>query len=386
MTIGLVLSTVPAFAQRGSSAVDLQRARTLLAHHQIAAADTLLRSVLLREPSDPDAWTLIGVVQVEQGLLGEAEKSLRKSLELDPQSAAAQTNLGRLLLEQHRSSEALPYLESALRHGGGSNELRDMTVSAVEAVALQQRAAGDWDGALATLLATRAEVPRSFRLLVDLSILEDDLRLYRDADRDVHQARLMRPNDLKALYAEARVKMDLQDMVAAEQAMRAYLNGRPDDATAHYGLGRILQIAQHSTEAKEEFERSIELAPNQAESYYQIGQMALDSGDLAAAQQECKKALEHDPKHGGALAAYGIAAFRLKQYPEALQSLQAAIAAAPDYAPAHYYYGLALARTGEKESSERELRAATELADRQNRKDAQHLQLAPAAQGASPHP
>jgi tetratricopeptide (TPR) repeat protein len=171
-------------------------------------------------------------------------------------------------------------------------------------------------------------------------------------------------------------------MPAAERDMRTYLKARPDDATAHYGLGRILQITQRSDEARSEFQRSIALAPNQAESYYQIGQMALDHGDYPEAQQECRKALEYDSKHGGALAAMGIAAFRLKHYGEAVQSLQAAIAVAPGYQPAHYYYGLALARTGQKEASERELKVAAQMADEQNRREAQRLQLAPGAASA----
>jgi hypothetical protein len=54
----------------------------------------------------------------------------------------------------------------------------------------------------------------------------------------------VRPEDLKALYAEARVKMDLQDMPSAARDMCAYLQAGPDDATAHYGLGRILEITQ----------------------------------------------------------------------------------------------------------------------------------------------
>jgi tetratricopeptide (TPR) repeat protein len=132
--------------------------------------------------------------------------------------------------------------------------------------------------------------------------------------------------------------------------------------------------------------RSIALTPNQAESYYQIGQMALDHGDYAAAQQECRKALEHDPKHGGALAALGIAAYRLKQFPEVIRSLQLAIAAAPEYQPAHYYYGLALAKIGQKEASERELKLAADMADQQNRREAQHLQLAPGAASPAPQP
>ncbi len=102
------------------------------------------------------------------------------------------------------------------------------------------------------------------------------------------------------------------------------------------------------------------------------------------AQQECRKALEHDPKHGGALTALGIAAFRLKHYDEAVQSLQAAIAAAPEYQPAHYYYGLALAKTGQQEASQRELKVAAQMADEQNRREAQRLQLAPGTSATPP--
>jgi Flp pilus assembly protein TadD len=379
--IGLVMSTLVAVAQTPDT---LQHARGLLEHGHLADAGHTLESLLQRHPSNPDAWTLLGVVRVQQHEAAKGEECFRKALSIRPYLTSAQTNLGRLLLDEHRQSEALPYLTSALKSEGGNIQLRQMLVSAAEGTAIQQRAHGDRDGALATLLSAKAEDPHSFPLLLDLSILEDELRLLRDADRDIHEARSIHPEDLKALYAEARVKMDLQDMPSAERDMRAYLQARPEDATAHYGLGRILQITQHSDDAKVEFERSIELAPNQAESYYQIGQMALDNGDYVAARKECHQALEHDPKHGGALTALGIAAFRQKQYGEAVQSLQAAIAAAPGYQPAHYYYGLALAKTGQKEGSERELKVAAQMADEQNRREAQRLQLAPGAAGPQP--
>ena len=60
-----------------------------------------------------------------------------------------------------------------------------------------------------------------------------------------------------------------------------------------------------------------------------------------------------------------------------MQSLQAAIAVAPEYQPVHYYYGLALAKTGQQDASQRELKVATQMADEQNRREAQRLQLAP---------
>jgi tetratricopeptide (TPR) repeat protein len=374
--VGLLASTLAGVAQ---SPETLQRARDLLAHGRVGEASQTLEAYLQRHPDNADAWALLGVVRAQQNEPAKAEDSFHKALAIQPHLTSAETNLGHLLLDQHRPSEALPYLVEALRSDRGDRKLQEMLVGAAEATALQQRTSGDRDGALATLLSAKADAPHSFALLLDLSILEDELRLLRDADRDVREARSIHPEDLKALYAEARVKMDLQDMPAAERDLRAYLKARPKDATAHYGLGRLLQMTQRPEEAKAEFERSIALAPNQAESYYQIGQMALDHGDYTGAQQECRKALERDPRHGGALAALGIAAFRLKQYPDAIRSLEAAIAVAPGYQPAHYYYGLALARSGQKEAAERELKVAAQMAEEQNQREAQRLQLAPGA-------
>lgn len=381
--IGLLALALTMAAQTPDA---LQRARGLLEHGQVADAGHTLETFLQRHPRSADGWTLLGVVHAQQNEPAQAEGCFHKALAIQPHLASAETDLGHLLLSEHRGAEALPYFSDALRSDRGNNQLRDMLVAAAEESALQQRASGDRNGALATLLAAKAEVPHNFQLLLDLSILEDEAHLLRDAERDVEEARTIHPGDLKALYAEARVKMDLQKMPPAERDLRAYLKARPEDATAHYGLGRILQMTQRSDEAKAEFERSIALAPNQAESYYQIGQMALDHGDYAAAQEECRKALQHDPKHGGALTALGIAAFRLKQYPEAVESLKNAIAAAPDYQPAHYYYGLALRKAGQKEASERELKIAAAMADEQNRREAQHLQLAPGTSANPPRP
>jgi tetratricopeptide (TPR) repeat protein len=381
--VGLLAFALAAEAQTPQT---LQRARELIEHGQPAEAGRALEAFVQRYPANADAWTLLGVARAQQNEPAKSEECFHKALAIDPHLASAETNLGHLLLDQHRPSEALPYLADALRSIRDNSQLRDMLVSAAEETALQQRANGDRNGALATLLSAKSEAPHSFPLLLDLGILEDELRLLHDADHDVHEARLIHPEDLKALYAEARVKMDLQDMPTAEQDMRAYLKARPDDATAHYGLGRVLQMTQQSDAAKAEFERSIALAPGQAESYYQIGQMALDHGNYTEAQQECRKALEHDPKHGGALTGLGIAAFRLKQYEDAVRSLQAAIAVAPGYQPAHYYYGLALAKTGQKEASERELKVAAQMADEQNRREAQHLQLAPGVSSPLPQP
>lgn len=248
-------------------------------------------------------------------------------------------------------------------------------VQASERIALAQRAQGDNSGALETLLRAKKFAPENAHLLLDLGVLEDEMKLYWDADGVLAHAAQIDPGNPTILYAVARVKLDLQQTGPAEQAMRSYLQLRPEDASAHYGLGHILQTAQRPEEARAEFERSVALQPQQTESYYQLGQIALESGKYDEALGYYAKTLAGDPKHGGALAGAGIAHFRQKQYGEAEKSLEEAVAHAPDYQPSHYYLGLTLARLGRKQDSDRELALAAKMAEEQNSASAQRMRI-----------
>src|SRR5579884_3005151 len=143
-------------------------------------------------------------------------------------------------------------------------------------------------------------VPDNAELLRDTGIQEEAMKLYRDADDTLAQAQKLQPDDLKTLYAVARVKMDLGQMQASEEAWKQYLVLRPDDASAHYGYGVLLQMLQRRDEARAQFQKSVELAPDQSESYYRLGEIAREAGDALQAKQFYEKAIAHGPAHAGA--------------------------------------------------------------------------------------
>jgi Flp pilus assembly protein TadD len=66
----------------------------------------------------------------------------------------------------------------------------------------------------------------------------------------------------------------------------------------------------------------------------------------------------------------GILAYQAKDYVAADDWLKRATTASPEYQPAHYYLGLTLARLHDKEGSERELKAAVDLAKEQQGRSA----------------
>ncbi len=284
------------------------------------------------------------------------------------------------LLQAGEAAKARDLYTSVLASEPGNVQAQAGEVDASERLALQARARGDKDGALRTLLAAQPLAPASPKLLYDLAVLEDSMKLYWDADQVVTKLEA-EPGGAnpKVLYLAARVKLDLGQLAIAEQKMRGYLAANPGDATAHYGLGRILQLSDQLDAARAEYQRSLELQPHQTESQFQLGEIALAQGHYDEAIADYAKALAGNPAHGGALAGTGIALFRLKQYDQAADALRKAVAAAPDYQPAHYYLGLTLLRLGRKTESDRELARAAEMAVAVNQEDAERLRIQPSS-------
>jgi len=306
---------------------------------------------------------------------------LAVTLRLAAQAAPSPAE-GFALLDAGKPDAAREVFESILGNNPSDGEAQRGEVKASETLALKERSVGHMLEALQALMRARDFAPRNEHLLSDLGILEEEMKLYPEAEKALALAQQLDPSSLDNYYAMARVKMDEGQLDAAEQNMHVYLQSRPDDAGAHYGLGRIYELGMQFDKAKPEFQRSLELRPLQTESWYELGDMALKQNDYADAVTDFKNVLARDGRHGGALAGSGQALFREKRYDKALEYLRRAVAAAPDYQPGHYYLGLTLSRLGQKEEADRELLTAQKLADEENRNAGRHYQLsqAPPAQ------
>jgi len=299
--------------------------------------------------------------------LVQANEVLSAIVSRDPQNLAALEELGQVQLAQSLNDDAMNSFEVVLKAKPASAQSRDGEVRAAIAAALADRAAGNADRALATLMRARGYVPDSVELLIAFGIQADSMQIYKDADAALSEACRLDPQNPKALYALAHVELDEQKTADAEVHLRAYLKIRPDDPTAHYGLGHLLYMLSRDQEAKAELERSIALQPRQTESYYELGQIALDAHDDTGAKEAYARVLASAPNHGGALTGMGVLAYRAKDYPAADSYLKQAIVYAPDYVTAHRYYAMTLARLGQRDQSEREMALADQLTEEQNK-------------------
>jgi O-antigen ligase len=97
-------------------------------------ARTCLRRAAALRPGDAELWTRLGRLELQLGLLPEAEQSARTGWTADPGRSAAIELLAQTLEQQGRSQEALDWIERALRNSAlGRDGLIRLTRRLVDA-------------------------------------------------------------------------------------------------------------------------------------------------------------------------------------------------------------------------------------------------------------
>ncbi|HEX6956552.1 MAG TPA: tetratricopeptide repeat protein [Ferrovibrio sp.] len=191
--------------------------RQAVAHHQsgrLAEAQAGYEAVLARNPLQPDALHLLGVLQDQMGRHEAAVALIQKAIVQSPDQAMFHGNLGTALLAANRAAEA----EEAYRH----------------AVTLDpDYVEGHYN--LGNLLRRRGDVPA--------------------AREHLERAVSLAPNHVQARNNLAMLLWeDCADSVAAGEAFKCLLAQAPDWATAHMNHGVFLLAGGDFREGWAEYE------------------------------------------------------------------------------------------------------------------------------------
>src|SRR5262245_17398825 len=91
-----------------ATAIDLHQAGRL------QDAEQVYRRILNSDPQDPRAWHLLGVISWQSGKQELAVEYIMRALELRPDYAEANANLGNVLKEQGKLDQAISYFRLGL--------------------------------------------------------------------------------------------------------------------------------------------------------------------------------------------------------------------------------------------------------------------------------
>lgn len=301
------------------------KAKALVASEQHAAALPVIEACLRRHGESFETRLLEGMAQRGLGNFAEAERRLRRAVEMNPEQPDARYELGLALFRLGKAQDARRQLEKAKQLSPRSTEIRYQFATVLRYLGEEKAARGEL---------------RSFHSL------KQEQHAIADASRAVNLG-----NELLA-QGDARGAAD-----AYRQALKA--DGR--SAKTHYNLSLALSRIADRVGQQEAIEKAIECDPNFAPAHSQLGLIYLDQGRVAEAEREMKTALSIDPQLAEAQNNLSVIYGRRGNHEEALRLLRAALRSDPKYVQARLNLGLMLASQEKLAEAEAELRAASEL-------------------------
>jgi tetratricopeptide (TPR) repeat protein len=342
-----------------------------------------------------------------------AENSLRDTLAREPQNFEANRRLGKLLVDNGKAAEALPYLERASRlnpgdddnsyelalaYAGSGNperartEARALLVSqekTPQAEAHRDRAEvhhllGDVEEKLGNPLEAVREYQRAAELdpselylfdwgteLLTHRALEPATEVFANGNRRFPESVRMLVALGVAWYARGSCDQAAQYLVKASDLA-------PDNATPYLFLGKMQTVETAPLEGSaERLGRFVQLQPDNALAnyYYAVslwkqsaggGDAARDNERSTRMEALLQKAVRLDPKLGAAYLQLGILYSQREDFSRAIAAYQKAIEVSPEgdatLEEAHYRLAQAYQRTGDKAQAKVQLQLHDELA------------------------
>jgi Tfp pilus assembly protein PilF len=423
---------------------ELKRAQEFFSQGQNSQGMEVLRSYLKIHPHSYDANEMMGLALVSEKRFSDARLFLVSATQAHPASALAHANLAADLAQLQYNEEAgrefrralqLDPENAELNHNvgeffAGTGKVHDAVSGLKKAQSLRPSYDNGYDLALAELESGMFEdAENDIRLLLKQrqtaelhSLLGEVLEKKRDylgAAQELQQSAVLDPSESNIfvwgaellrhqtlepaaqIFEKGAEKYPSSWRMFAGLGVSRYLLGQnskaadalcaaidldPSNAQPYYLLSRVHGIPKDKAESvSQRFERYIQMNPKDAKArfYYATNLSELDngqveSGKLNKIESLLQQAISLDPHFAEAHLQLGIL-YAHQSRPEAMSEFERSIALDPSLGTAHYRLGQLLIRSGQKERGRQELETWNKLKKQQDeeteRKEKEILQF-----------
>jgi tetratricopeptide (TPR) repeat protein len=352
----------------------------------VRTRERLARETVSLKPSEASSAPTSALTAVEQ--------SLRTTAEHEPESFDASSRLGKLLVDEGKAREAIPFLDRAF-------QLRPGDYANTYAMARAYADDGEYENARAqvrTLLTVPNNVgPKKAELHHLLGDLEEKLGNSLDAVREYQRAADLSPSETNLFDWGSELLLHR----APEPAIEVFTKGNrlyphsvrmliglgvswyargsyeqavqrlseasdlnPDDPSPYLFLGKIQSVERAQVPAAlAKLRRFVTLQPGSAMAnyYYAVSlwkcRKGLEDGEtLAQVESLLEKAVHLDPTLTAGYLQMGILFSERKDVSKAIAAYQKAIEVSPQMEEAHYRLAQAYRQSGERLKAQEQLR------------------------------
>lgn len=307
---------------RGANNVRLNYARFLVDQKEWDKALEEFKRVADSVPDDADTIYAVGLLSLQNNRLEEADKYLKRALDLRPRNDQARLYLGQVAEQRKRYDEAFEryqqvsegeyYFEAQARLGVVMARQGDLARARrhLEGVKVQSdaqrvqvtlaheqilRDARQFNEALDVLNAAIKTVPGDKDLLYARALVAEKLDLLEVAERDLREILKKDPQNVNALNALGYTLTDRTTRYdEAGDLLQQALTLKPDDAFILDSMGWLQYRLGNTAEALKYLRRALEIR-NDAEIAAHLGEVLWVMGDRREAESVWNRALHDTP-------------------------------------------------------------------------------------------
>jgi tetratricopeptide (TPR) repeat protein len=310
--------------------------RAFAAHRdgRLDDAERGYRATLDGNPVHVDALHLLGVLRHQQGQHAEAAELVRRAVNLRPEDAALQLNLGNALKALGKIDDAIEQFRNALTLAPSFPMAHYNLGNAYASVGRHEDAADAFEKSL------RLQ-PNDASSHNNLGNALHALGRHTDAIASFQRALELRPGHAGALN---NMGMSLNALDRADEAIpcfQAALAVEPRFVAAHFNLANTFDATARHEEAVASFQAAFALQPNLPPTIFGLGNALAALGRHAQALPYLERAVGLDPQFALAWLSLGTAHQALNAHAAAVRAFDQALRLRPDLASAHMNRALA---------------------------------------------
>jgi len=278
----------------------------------------LARTVELN-PNLAVAQNQLGLLALRSGQQADAERRFRKTLAIDPRFSEAQSNLGVLYSQQGKNAEAAALFQQAIKND-----------------------------------------PRYAKAYINLGLLMAQQGAFSEAEQQFRTAIGVDANYPDAYAALGMLQAKTGHGAEAVKSFQKAVTLEPASAQAHLNLGIALVDQFDRPGGFKEFSEAARLDPKLAAAHYNLGRFFFETGTYEDADRELQTAIRLRPDDAGALYFLALTAKQENQVERSTVLLEKVVAAQPDNADAQYLLGQNMEHSGDSLAAIQHWKAAVQ--------------------------
>lgn len=237
----------------------------------IDAAIGYFQAFLKDNPEDRDGWCDVARMEFTRRRYAEASVAARKAIDLQSDDYELQILLGKSLVHDNKSTEAMPVFETAA-------DLDSTRVEPLSYLVDGYREAGQSDRLVNALHRMTSFYPDSQALFVELGETQLSLERVLQAIAALERAIEITPEDAAVRICLAGIYGTRGDKNKQYDHLTAALKHTPDNAEVHYALGSMYADEHSLDKGETHLGRAVELTPDHGPSLYRYAALLHETG------------------------------------------------------------------------------------------------------------